>query len=86
MMTVGHGERREEGDFSPDKSIVFRKGWLMPNDGMDLCSGIQAGRGDAAYLARFLEKDLLDMKALRILGTVKVKSGYVEMRLPLLRY
>ena len=25
--------------------------------------GTQAGRGDAAYLARFLEKDLLDMKA-----------------------
>ena len=34
--------------------------------------GTQAGRGDAAYLARFLEKDLLDMKALDWDGKVSV--------------
>ena len=58
----------------------------MPNvtDGFYML-GTQAGRGDAAYLARFLEKDLLDMRPMNT-GTVKVKSGYVEMRLPLLRY
>ena len=54
-------ERREEVTFSPDSH--FSQVAYAKCDGWIYMLGTQAGRGDAAYLARFLEKDLLDMKA-----------------------
>lgn len=47
--------------FSPDSH--FSQVAYAKRDGWIYMLGTQAGRGDAAYLARFLENDLLDMKA-----------------------
>lgn len=54
-------ERRKEVTFAPDShfsqvAYAKRKGWIY-------MLGTQSGRGDDAYLARFREKNLLDMKA-----------------------
>lgn len=53
--------RRPEVTFSPDShfsqvAYAKRKGWIY-------MIGSQSGRGDGAYLARFREKDILDMQS-----------------------
>lgn len=52
-------KRKEEVTFHPDSH--FSQVAYAKKDGYVYMIGTQSGRGDAGYLARFLEKDMLDM-------------------------
>ena len=76
-------ERCHEVTFSPDShfsqvAYAKRNGWVY-------MIGTQSGRGDAAYLARFREKNILDM-SLTNSGMVNGKNGYVVKRKLLLLF
>lgn len=78
-------ERCHEVTFSPDShfsqvAYAKRNGWVY-------MIGTQSGRGDAAYLARFREKNILDMKSYEFWNGERKEwvRGKEEAATPILR-